>query len=122
MKNRCIPGFRPTSNPSVETRTVGTLPIGSPGRVRMARKGLAMRLRRIVGVVGAVVLSVGGLAVLPTFLTPAVASPSSGPLFSWGGNIDGELGIGENTGPQTSATTLVAPAAKRRCRYPSPPG
>ena len=57
-----------------------------------------MRLRRIVGVVGAVVLSVGGLAVLPTFLTPAVASPSSGPLFSWGGNIDGELGIGENTG------------------------
>jgi alpha-tubulin suppressor-like RCC1 family protein len=81
-----------------------------------------MRLRRIVGVVGAVVLSVGGLAVLPTFLTSAVANPSSGPVFSWGGNIDGELGVGENTGPQTCATTFGGPCSKAPVQVSLPAG
>ena len=81
-----------------------------------------MRLRQIAGVVGAVVLSLGGLAAMPELATPAAAGPSGGPLFSWGGNIDGELGVGENTGPQTCATTFGGPCSKTPVAVALPSG
>jgi hypothetical protein len=56
--------------------------------------------RNFAGVMVLVVacLSAGVIGATPSDV--AAAAPSSGTLYAWGDNISGELGIGENNGPQ----------------------